>query len=46
MVKKNFRKLINFFNYDIRKYLSLHNYSIHWGGREGDSIAILEYEKA
>mgnify|MGYP000854727544 CR=1 FL=1 len=31
---------------DLVKYLSLHNYSIHWGGREGDSIAILEYEKA
>ena len=30
---------------DVVKYLSLNNYMIHWGGREGNAIAILKYVK-
>jgi FkbM family methyltransferase len=30
---------------DVTKYLSLNNYIIHWGAHEGDTIAILKYDK-
>lgn len=32
--------------HDVTRYLSLNNYMIHWGGHEGDTIAILKYDKA